>query len=75
MKIFTSARAQDDLLRIYRYLVDRNPQAADDLFREIDARFKNLGRFPFIGRERSSLAPGLRSVLVGTYLIFYVVQQ
>jgi toxin ParE1/3/4 len=38
-------------------------------------RFKNLSRFPFIGRERSSLAPGLRSVLVGTHLIFYLVER
>jgi toxin ParE1/3/4 len=75
MKIVTSDKAQDDLRRIYGYLAIRNPQAADTLLREIDERFKNLSRFPFIGRERSSLAPGLRSVLVGTHLVFYLVER
>ena len=75
MKIVTSDKARDDLRRIYGYLAIRNPQAADALIREIDERFKNLSRFPFIGRERSSLAPGLRSVLVGTHLIFYLVER
>ena len=37
----------------------------------IDRKFDELTRFPFIGRERSSLAPGLRSTLVGNYVIFY----
>ena len=75
MKIFKSDKAQNDLLQIYAYLSERNPQAADTLIEEIDVRFKNLCRFPFIGRERSSLAPGLRSILVGTHLIFYVVER
>ena len=75
MKIVTSDKARDDLHRTYRYLASRNPQAADALIREIDDRFKNLSRFPFIGRERSSLAPGIRSVLVGTHLIFYLVER
>ncbi len=30
---------------------------------------------PFIGRERSSLALRLRSVVVGIHLIFYVVEH
>jgi plasmid stabilization system protein ParE len=34
----------------------------------------NFPAFPFIGRERSSLAPGLRSIVVGNHLIFYVVE-
>jgi len=37
----------------------------------IDRKFAELTRFPFIGRERSSLARGLRSTLVGNYVIFY----
>jgi toxin ParE1/3/4 len=75
MKIFTSEKAREDLRNIYRYLGSRNPQAADAFGREIDNRFKNLSRFPFIGRERSSLGPGLRSILVGTHLVFYLVES
>jgi len=75
MRIVRSEKAETDLIKIYTYIADRNPRAADVLVQEIDAKFKNLSRFPFIGRERSALAPGLRSVLVGNYVIFYVVEQ
>lgn len=75
MKIFTSQKARDDLRRVYAYLADRNRQAADSLVRGIDDKLQNISRFPFIGRERSSLAQGLRSVLVGTHIIFYLVED
>jgi len=41
----------------------------------VDSNFENLARFPFIGRERSSLAPGLRCLVVGLYLIFYIIES
>jgi toxin ParE1/3/4 len=39
----------------------------------IDEKFNQLCELPFIGRERPSLAPGIRSVVVGTHVIFYLV--
>jgi plasmid stabilization system protein ParE len=57
MKVLISAKAKQDLLRIYLYLVERNPLAATATLKRIDARLAQLARFPFIGRERSSLAP------------------
>jgi toxin ParE1/3/4 len=75
MKIFVSDKARQDLLRTFAYLAERNPTAAEALLQAIDRRFEQLGRFPFIGRERSSLGAGLRSVLVRTHLIFYTVEQ
>jgi toxin ParE1/3/4 len=33
-----------------------------------------LTRFPFIGRDRSTLAQGLRSIVTGAYVIFYTVE-
>jgi toxin ParE1/3/4 len=74
MKVFRSETANSDLLRIYAYLADRNPQAADAFIAQIDKRIEALTRFPFIGRLRSNLAPGLRSVVVGTHLVFYTVE-
>ena len=41
----------------------------------IDAKFGQLSRLPYIGRERTSLADGLRSVVVRMYLIFYTVEH
>jgi toxin ParE1/3/4 len=74
MKIFVSDQADADLLQIDRYLTQRNPAAADALIRDIDRKLENLTRFPFIGRDRSTLAQGLRSIVTGAYVIFYAVE-
>jgi toxin ParE1/3/4 len=73
MQVFLSDKAKFDLFRIYRYIGERSPNAANAFVRRIDMNFENLVRFPFIGRERSNLAPGLRCLVVGLYLIFYTV--
>jgi toxin ParE1/3/4 len=73
MKIFVSDKANRDLLRIYSYFEQRNPTAADAILRRIDEKFGQLAALPFNGRQRSSLAPGVRSVVVGNHLIFYLV--
>jgi toxin ParE1/3/4 len=73
MRVVLADKATFDLVRIHRYIAERNRTAADALIQRIDTNFKNLARFPFIGRERSSLAAGLRCLVVGLYLIFYIV--
>jgi toxin ParE1/3/4 len=75
MKIVLSGKARRDLLAIYSYLVERSPKAADALIQRIDEKFVNLSHFPFMGRARSTLAPGIRSVIVGMYVIFYIVER
>jgi toxin ParE1/3/4 len=75
MNIFISDRADVDILQIYEFLAERNPAAAESLALEIDRKFQNLSRFPFIGRERSSLAPGIRSIVAGAYVIFYTIDS
>jgi plasmid stabilization system protein ParE len=60
MKVLISAKAKQDLLRTYLYLAERNPSAAAATLKRIDLRLEQLARFPFIGRERSSLASGSR---------------
>jgi toxin ParE1/3/4 len=71
MRVVISNKARSDLLRINRHLDERSPNAANAFIQRIDTNFDNLTRFPFIGRERSSLAPGLRCLVVGFHLIFY----
>ena len=73
MRIVLSDKSRADLLRIHQYINARNPNAADAFVQRIDANFGNLAQFPFIGRERSSLAPGLRCLVVGLHLVFYTV--
>jgi toxin ParE1/3/4 len=75
MKIVLSGKARRDLLAIYAYLAERSPRAADALIQRIDEKFVNLSHFPFMVGERSSLALGVRSVIVGMYVIFYLVER
>jgi toxin ParE1/3/4 len=75
MQILISERASTDLLKITTYRAERNVAAAEALVSELDKKFDSLAHFPFIGRERSSLAPGLRSNVAGVYVIFYVVDR
>ena len=73
MQVVLSDKARSDLLRVYRYLEERSPDAADAFIRRIDTNFDNLARFPFIGRERARLAPGLRCLVAGLQLVFYTI--
>jgi toxin ParE1/3/4 len=75
MNIFVSDAADADLLRIYSYLAERNPDAAVSVLRDINDKFVNLCRFPFIGRERASLGSGVRSLVSEPYVIFYAVER
>jgi toxin ParE1/3/4 len=75
MKIFISEKAREDLLQIFSYVAERNQLAAENIIEAIDAKFGQLSRLPYIGRERTSLADGLRSVVVRMYLIFYTVEH
>jgi toxin ParE1/3/4 len=73
MRILVSDKAKIDLLRIHSYLAERNPTAAEALLLRFDEKFRQLADLPFIGRERSSLGPGIRSAVVGNHLIFHTV--
>jgi toxin ParE1/3/4 len=65
-------QASRDLDDIQDYF-DSIGKSADG-YRLIDAierQCQQLDRFPLIGRDRGDLAPGLRSVVVQRYLIFF----
>jgi toxin ParE1/3/4 len=68
MRVVVSDKA--DLLRTYRYLAERNAKAAENFSQRINLNFENLRRFPFIGKERSRLGPGIRCPIVGLHLTF-----
>jgi toxin ParE1/3/4 len=75
MRVFVSDAAHMDLLQAYSYLRERNPAAAESFANEINRKLGNLSRYPFIGRPRPSLRPGLRSILAGAHVIFYSVDE
>ena len=71
MKVFISGKARRELLQIYAYLAERNSAAAESVIQEVNRKLENLTHFPFIGRERPNISPGLRSLVVRNYVIFY----
>ena len=75
MKLIVSERAERDLDDIYDYLFALNPQAARNETADINEKFKQLTRFPFIGPERSLFGSGVRSIVSGTKVISYVIEE
>jgi toxin ParE1/3/4 len=66
-----SEYADEDLISIWSYVAERNPVAAEKLIRRIDAACERLVDMPFMGRARGRRLRGLRSWVVGSYVIFY----
>ncbi|MFK0734391.1 MAG: type II toxin-antitoxin system RelE/ParE family toxin [Gloeotrichia echinulata GP01] len=66
-----STQAAQDIENIWNYVATNNLQAADNLFDTLRTSFPKLAKFPQMGRDRSELAPFLRSFVVKNYLIFY----
>ncbi len=66
-----SVEAKGDLADIWWYIAQDNESAADAIITKIMEKFDELLVTPGIGRARTELAPSLRSIAVGKYLIFY----
>jgi toxin ParE1/3/4 len=73
MNVRKTRAAHGDLLRIYLYLVARNPDAAKVTLARFDQTFQLLTRHPLLGRARSTLGAGIRAIVSGQHVIFYVV--
>ena len=63
--------AEQDLDEALSYLDERSPAAADRLATGIDDACQRLATQPGVGRMRDDLSPGLRTVVVEKYLIFF----
>ena len=63
--------ADDDIFKIGFYLSARRMKGAERFAREIEQTFERLAEFPGIGRMRDELKPGIRSYVMGSYVIVY----
>lgn len=70
-RLFFTRQANEDLIEIHDYIAGENPAAALRLVNRIEKRCKDLRIHPMTGRRRDDLAPGLRSLVQGRYVIFY----
>ena len=71
LPVIRTELAEADLARILDELDQKSPAAAERLASNIDDRCNLLSHFPEMGRARDELAPGVRSVLVKPYVLFY----
>lgn len=67
-----SADANSDIEAISNYIFALNPIAAHRFLDALDAACELLAEHPLIGRQRPTLAQGVRSFPIGNYLIFYM---
>jgi toxin ParE1/3/4 len=69
--VLRTRRANLDLVEIALRIAEDNPPAADRWLDTIGEKCAVLARMPKPGRRRADLAPELRSLPVGNYVIFY----
>lgn len=73
-KVRKSSHAEEDLIGIWLYVAEHNAGAADRLLDRFEVRFELLATQPRSGVARDDLGRGVRQVVVGEYLAFYVIQ-
>ncbi len=66
-----TARADEDLQEISRFIAGDSPQAARKLLRTFKQHFLLLAENKNFGRARPDIRPDLRYSVVKNYLIFY----
>ena len=72
LELIVSPEADNDLLDIWlRIADDRDQKTADRVLDSFHQKFLKLLTAPEMGRARDELAPYLRSIPEGNYMIFY----
>ena len=66
-----TARAEEDLIDIWLYIAQDNPDAADNLLDTIEEKGQLLAENPELGQTRPDIADEFRYLPVGRYLMLY----
>jgi len=70
-QVVRTKRSRSDLVDILLYIRRDNRRAARRLLHRIDRTLQLLAEFPKIGQSREEFGKSLRSLPVGSYLLFY----
>lgn len=70
-RILRRPAARDDLVAIWAYIAADSVHYADDTMDRIEQCLHILADGPRMGRSRPELRDGLRSFVIGNYVIFY----
>ncbi len=68
-----SRQAERDIEEIGDFIARDNPRRAITFIAELRARIRQIAEFPRAAPLRSGLGRGVRCIVFGRYLIFYVV--
>lgn len=68
---FLTHQALEDLEEIHDFIADDNARAALRFINLLEKKCESLAKTPAMGRHREELAPGLHSLPVKKYVIFY----
>jgi plasmid stabilization system protein ParE len=70
--------AVDDLISIFDWIASDSPANADAFVKKLDQQIRNLQNHPFLGRtprDETLKDFGYRILLIGSYLVFYLVRD
>ena len=70
---FITELAESDLAKIWAYVAQHDPIAAERFTETLRGQCHKLAQAPERGRLRNDFAPGLRSYRVKTYFIYFFV--
>ncbi|MFL5051392.1 MAG: type II toxin-antitoxin system RelE/ParE family toxin [Xanthobacteraceae bacterium] len=71
-RVVWAPKAKQDLREVWLYYARvASPEIADKLVREIDGAGERLEQDALMWRARDEILPGLRSVVIHPYVVFY----
>lgn len=70
-KVLWRPQAREDLLDIYVTIGLDNPSAAERIYSALEERVSQLANAPRLGIRRPEIAPSVRILVEGVYLILY----
>jgi toxin ParE1/3/4 len=73
VRVIFSPLAALDIEEIGDYIFKENPRAARQITKELRARCRGLSDYPRRGLNRPDIEQGLRSISLGNYVIFYII--
>lgn len=72
-RVTRTAAAERDYEAIMEWLYEHSPAFAERFPHALDARCRRLASQPMTGRARDELRPGMRSIVVEHYVVYFTV--
>ena len=70
-RVVYATKARRDVIRIVEKIAVEDPNAATKFARRLEHHCSLLARTPAMGRKRPDVGTGVRSLIQGSYLVFY----